>query len=348
MFDVFGSILLFVGGLGILLFWSIAKKTEKQFNKHGVEVIAKVKSTERLKSEGYRIPKGYNTTFEFEYKGEVKELTFATEKRFKTGAMKKAIYLPEKNMLSVGGEGFYVAPGADIVMYFFSFVFMFAGIVLTGLVPKSILWGIGILLGIIFLVFTIVLLVKSNGKNKPIYKTNEIDEFSSVDSELSRYNPDLEKKKKIGKNTKVGIIASILFLIAGVFTLVLLGKPVIKDINIKLTYPSVTGTVTKIYKGKDGLEHIICDLKVDGKEIGYDYVDNRMLSPTYKIGDKVKIYYDKDDNEKLYPSSNLGATVGFILLPLMFIYMSLVFIFKSLDKEQDKLYKEYILGKEAK
>ena len=92
----------------------------KKFKKNATIVKTKVKKVEKVMSPD-NTRRCYKVTFEFEYKGELREETIFSSKRFKVDSVRDALYLEDKkkNILSVEGEGFYGDKGAGFFVITF-------------------------------------------------------------------------------------------------------------------------------------------------------------------------------------------------------------------------------------
>ena len=117
--------------LGLIVLSIYMKYKDIQFRKYGVPVKLKIMDVKKIKNKtkrGEEFEDGYETTFEFEYNGEIKVETLQTSKKWKTGTIKNGTYLNKgkRNNLSVGGEGFYSDNGGVIFYFVFGIIILFS------------------------------------------------------------------------------------------------------------------------------------------------------------------------------------------------------------------------------
>lgn len=353
---VFGLI-----GLGMIVLAIYMQIKELKLKKKGVPVNLKVKEIK----ERTNIVNGYQTTFEFEYNGDKREETISTSKKFKVGSMKKGIYLANKNsnILSVDGEGFYMAKGGGILLSSFGMLILFlTSSMIFGFPAKIILYVVliyfGILFGILFL-YPIISSKKINSKSKKdefnqIYYGNaNSNEYSSVDQTLVRYIPKYKGKK--GKSNKLSfgtILLTLIFVFLGSNLTIIGIISTCNAINIKINYPSTIGTIINTYTYKvtdDAEESDLLGVKytyqVDGQNYILDYKTGKGADfYSYKVGNKIKLYYEKNNPNNAVPKTELGVSVVPLAIGLLFIYFGTYNIIN--DRKKARLYKTYILAEE--
>ncbi|MBP3800081.1 MAG: hypothetical protein ILA19_03770 [Bacilli bacterium] len=116
-------------GLGLIGFGIFIKIKDISFKKEAVPTKFLIKKVEVI--QGNNIDEGtvireYRTTFEFEYNGVLKEQVMTIPKKFDEGSIKNGLYLEKngKGIISVAGQGFYLAKGGEVVLIAFGIVFL--------------------------------------------------------------------------------------------------------------------------------------------------------------------------------------------------------------------------------
>lgn len=361
IFSYLAEMLLCLIGFGLIVFAIYMKIKDLNFRKNGVPVKLKVKKVEEISKSydnGRKIAKEYKVTFEFDDDGSIKEETLTTLKKFKVGSVKEGIYLANArhNVLSVAGEGFYLAKGGEIFMISFGLLILFlVAHMLFEFSPKIVIYVVLAYFASFFVILYLFPLffknkrkrTKKDDVNEIYYSDANSDEYSTVNQSLVRYIP----KVKEYKNSKISFALIMFFVIfVGLGTLLsvigLMGTN--KAINIRLTYPSVIGEISDTYnytvKDEDGeskLIGIICNYDVDGRAYNLDYKTGKgEIFFNYKIGDKVKLYYDKNNPSNAVPKNELAISVVPLMMGIMFVYFGIYIIIY--DRKKTKLYSTYI------
>ena len=368
MSSIMASIFVLIA-LAMIVFAIYMKIKDIKFRKNGVPVKLKVKEVKEdkyLDENDKEIRGGYIVTFEFLFNGIKKEETMSTTKKFKVGSTKDGIYLEDgkSNTLSVDGEGFYVSKGATIFLISFGMMILFlVGYMIFGFSTKTLLTVViayfSLLLGALYL-FPILfpqkkksITSKKDMVEKIYYENANNNEYSTVGSSLVRYIPKPQFKNIEKKHNNKPAFSNILFLsifiiVGGLLTVFGIAGTY-NSIKVKFTYHSTTGEIEEIYKytqntdeGIAELTGIIYKYNVDDKEYKLDYPTGGSYElNSHKIGDKQKIYYEKDNPENAVSKSALGTMIVPLVMGIMFIYIGLhVYID---DRRKEKLYEMYIL-----
>lgn len=337
-----------------------------RFAKNGIQTKAKVIKSEKIKrdtSKGNRIANGYNTTFEFNINGENKTETIFTEKKFKEGSIKNCVYLQGKkgNMLSVAGEGFYLANGGAIFLILFGLVFIFGGLAFNNIITTKTIYiiAIGFFATVLLAIFIMSLLpkkLKKNKKHKPsikeIISTNEESEYSNVDSHLVRYIPVIEQSKNKIIDEIMHYIFILIFVFIGTVVLMLGAKEARNSYNIKNTYSCVEAEIIEIYNYKaksadsDDENDItsvgyIYSYEVNGKK--YEFNDEVGASKIFNhkhVGDTNKLYYNQNNPNDAVPKEKLNNYAIMLIIGLLFLYIAILVHINT--SKNIKLYKEYV------
>lgn len=355
---------LVLAGLAIIAFTTYIKIRHVKFKKNGVPVKIEVKEVKEnviLDENNQEIRNGFTTTFEFVLNGIKREKTMHTAKKFKVGLKKDGFYDGKLDILSFEHEGFYLSKGASIFLISFGMMFLFAGISVIFVLPPQFVLLVfliyfGLVLGIVYLYPR---LFNKNKKSKTNNNSNQINyeninnkEYTITDSSsLVRYVP---KQKKYNKKVDfVDILQLIITLVVGCIAVTFGVVGTYNTIKTKLTYPYTIGEIEKIYKytqkDNDGttseLTGIIYKYSVDGTEHRLDYKSGGSYSMnTDKIGDKEKLYYEKDNPNNAIPNSSLGVMVIPLVIGIVVIYIGIHVYIK--DRRKIKLYETYGLKEE--
>lgn len=356
-------------GLAMIFFAIYMKIKDIKFKKNGIPVKLKVKEVKEnkyLDENNHEIRNGYTVTFEFVLNGIKKEETVSTTKKFKVNSIKDGIYLEDSksNNLSVEGEGFFVSKGATIFLISFGIVILFLVSYMifdfsVKILLTVILTYFGLLLGVIYF-FPILfpqkkksITTKNDMIEKIYYKNANNNEYSTVSNSLVRYVPKPQFKNANKKHNNKPSFANIMFLsifiiIGGLLTCFgIVGT--YNTIKVKLTCPTTIGKIEEIYKytqnSDDGVIEstgIIYKYSIHEKEYKLDYKTGSSYEfNTHKVGDKEKIYYQKDNPENAIAKSALGKTIVPLVIGVLFIYIAL-YVYVD-DKRKQKLYEMYIL-----
>lgn len=356
-------------GLAMIFFAIYMKIKDIKFKGNGIPVKLKVKEVKEnkyLDENNHEIRNGYTVTFEFVLNGIKKEETISTTKKFKVNSIKDGIYLEniKSNNLSVEGEGFFLSKGVTIFLISFGIIILFlvsymifdfsVKILLTVIITY-----IGLLLGVIYF-FPILfpqkkksITTKKDMIEKIYYKNSNNNEYSTVSNSLVRYVPKPQFKNANKKHNNKPSFANIMFLSIFIIIGVLLTcfgiVGTYNTIKVKLICPSTIGKIEEIYKytqnSDDGVIEstgIIYKYSIHEKEYKLDYKTGSSYEfNTYKVGDKEKIYYQKDNPENAIAKSALGKTIVPLVIGVLFIYIAL-YVYVD-DKRKQKLYEMYIL-----
>lgn len=356
-------------GLAMIFFAIYMKIKDIKFKENGIPVKLKVKEVKEnkyLDENNHEIRNGYTVTFEFVLNGIKKEETVSTTKKFKVNSIKDGIYLEDSksNNLSVEGEGFFVSKGATIFLISFGIVILFLVSYMifdfsVKILLTVILTYFGLLLGVIYF-FPILfpqkkksITTKKDMIEKIYYKNANNNEYSTVSNSLVRYVPKPQFKNANKKHNNKPSFANIMFLsifiiIGGLLTCFgIVGT--YNTIKVKLTCPTTIGKIEEIYKytqnSDDGVIEstgIIYKYSIHEKEYKLDYKTGSSYEfNTHKVGDKEKIYYQKDNPENAIAKSALGKTIVPLVIGVLFIYIAL-YVYVD-DKRKQKLYEMYIL-----
>mgnify|MGYP004627912635 CR=1 FL=1 len=356
-------------GLAMIFFAIYMKIKDIKFKKNGIPVKLKVKEVKEnkyLDENNHEIRNGYTVTFEFVLNGIKKEETVSTTKKFKVNSIKDGIYLEDSksNNLSVEGEGFFVSKGATIFLISFGIIILFLVSYMifdfsVKILLTVILTYFGLLLGVIYF-FPILfpqkkksITTKKDMIEKTYYKNANNNEYSTVSNSLVRYVPKSQFKNANKKHNNKPSFANIMFLsifiiIGGLLTCFgIVGT--YNTIKVKLTCPTTIGKIEEIYKytqnSDDGVIEstgIIYKYSIHEKEYKLDYKTGSSYEfNTHKVGDKEKIYYQKNNPENAIAKSALGKTIVPLVIGVLFIYIAL-YVYVD-DKRKQKLYEMYIL-----
>lgn len=357
LFSNFSTIVLVLIGLGLIILAIYMKMKDLDFKKNGVPVKLKVKNVEEIFIDGKnggKIVNGYKTTFEFSYNGNTKEETLDTSKKFKVDSIIKGIYLAKgkRNVLSVQGEGFYLSKGGEIFLIYIGLLMLFVAThLLVGFSLRIVIYAVLIYFILFFgLVYFFPILVKHTKPKKKneiheiYYSDIDNNDYSTVDENLIRYIP---KVKKIEK-TKVSfglIFNTIIFVGLGGMACVFGILFSYQSLKIKFTYPSVIGEVSNTYTYKSGdseLIGVVYNYEVDGKDYKLDYKTGKgNLFFTYKVGSKVKLYYEKNNPNNATPKNELGTGAVVLVIGMLFIYVGIYGIVAN--RKQAKIYRDYVV-----
>ena len=153
-------------GLGLIGFGIFIKIKDISFKKDAVPTKFLIKKVEEVKYNDIderRIVREYRTTFEFEYNGVLKEQVMTIPKKFDEGSTKNGLYLEKngKGIISVAGQGFYLAKGGEVVLIAFGIVFFTVSLYFLFDLPIKIL-----LLVLLGLIGVILLFMIFSGKSK--------------------------------------------------------------------------------------------------------------------------------------------------------------------------------------
>lgn len=356
-------------GLAMIFFAIYMKIKDIKFKKNGIPVKLKVKEVKEnkyLAENNHEIRNGYTVIFEFVLNGIKKEETVSTTKKFKVNSIKDGIYLEDSksNNLSVEGEGFFISKGATIFLISFGIIILFLVSYMifdfsVKILLTVILTYFGLLLGVIYF-FPILfpqkkksITTKKDMIEKTYYKNANNNEYSTVSNSLVRYVPKPQFKNANKKHNNKPSFANIMFLsifiiIGGLLTCFgIVGT--YNTIKVKLTCPTTIGKIEEIYKytqnSDDGVIEstgIIYKYSIHEKEYKLDYKTGSSYEfNTHKVGDKEKIYYQKDNPENAIAKSALGKTIVPLVIGVLFIYIAL-YVYVDAKRKQ-KLYEMYIL-----
>lgn len=157
-------------GLGLIVFGIVIKIKDISFKKEAVPTKFLIKKVEVI--QGNNIDEGtvireYRTTFEFEYNGVLKEQVMTIPKKFDEGSIKNGLYLEKngKGIISVAGQGFYLAKGGEVVLIAFGIVFFTVSLYFVFDFPIKILLLVFFALVGVILLF-MILSGKSKGRKK--------------------------------------------------------------------------------------------------------------------------------------------------------------------------------------
>lgn len=356
-------------GLAMIFFAIYMKIKDIKFKKNGIPVKLKVKEVKEnkyLDENNHEIRNGYTVTFEFVLNGIKKEETVSTTKKFKVNSIKDGIYLEDSksNNLSVEGEGFFVSKGATIFLISFGIIILFLVSYMifdfsVKILLTVILTYFGLLLGVIYF-FPILfpqkkksITTKKDMIEKIYYKNANNNEYSTASNSLVRYVPKPQFKNSNKKHNNKPSFANIMFLSIFIIIGALLTcfgiVGTYNTIKVKLTCPTTIGKIEEIYKYTQNSDDeviestgIIYKYSIHEKEYKLDYKTGSSYEfNTHKVGDKEKIYYQKDNPENAIAKSALGKTIVPLVIGVLFIYIAL-YIYVD-DKRKQKLYEMYIL-----
>lgn len=334
----------------------------RKFKKNATIVKARVKEVKRIENSDKTL-RGYDVTFEFEYNGELKDETIFSSKNFKVNSVKDGLYLEGKrsNSLSVEGEGFYVDKGSAFFGITFGiFVIYLVVCSILDVSEKIIIESVLLYLLILFsgLVIRYLILNKNKifNKNNKKSKNDEIDtvfydkahydEYSTVDSNLIRYIPEYKKPKESKKMNIFDIMFTFIFVgLGGIATIIGISGFVFMLKTI-ITYDSTIAKISDIYTyetaTKDGKKESIRAIytyEVDGYEYTLDYETSGMYFK--KVGDKEKLYYDKNEPSNSIPRFSLLLRLFVpLIIGLLFIYVGVQDVMKKNKKK--RLYDAYV------
>ena len=329
------------------------------FKKNAGAVKVKVKEVKRKESYDKTL-RGYDVTFEFEHNGKLKEETIFSSKNFKINSIRDGLYLEgkKKNLLSVEGQGFYVDKGAGFLGITFAVYLLFLIIgVLLNVSTRIIIDSTLLYLLLLFSGLTIrhFILNKNKKEGKEINKKDAIfynkanyDEYSAVDSNLVRYIPKYKKPKR--KNAKGSLLFRCIFIglggistIIGIFTLI----DVLKTI---VYYDNTFAEISEIYTyrihepsrmDESDLIGVIYIYEVNGNK----YTSNNKTGISKemyfkKVGDKVKIYYDKKDPNISISKESIPSAILPIIIGPLFLYIGIQNIIE--ENKKKRLYDMYV------
>lgn len=334
----------------------------RKFKKNATIVKARVKEVKRIENSDKTL-RGYDVTFEFEYNGELKDETIFSSKNFKVNSVKDGLYLEGKrsNSLSVEGEGFYVDKGSAFFGITFGiFVIYLVVCSILDVSEKIIIESVLLYLLILFsgLVIRYLILNKNKifNKNNKKSKNDEIDavfydkahydEYSMVDSNLIRYIPEYKKPKESKKMNIFDVMFTFIFAGLGGIATIIGISGLMFMLKTIITYDSTIAKISDIYTyetaTKDGKKESIRAIytyEVDGYEYTLDYETSGMYFK--KVGDKEKLYYDKNEPSNSIPRFSLLLRVFVpLIIGLLFIYVGVQDVMKKNKKK--RLYDAYV------
>lgn len=334
----------------------------RKFKKNATIVKARVKEVKRIENSDKTL-RGYDVTFEFEYNGELKDETIFSSKNFKVNSVKDGLYLEGKrsNSLSVEGEGFYVDKGSVFFGITFGiFVIYLVVCSILDVSEKIIIESVLLYLLILFsgLVIRYLILNKNKifNKNNKKSKNDEIDavfydkahydEYSMVDSNLIRYIPEYKKPKESKKMNIFDVMFTFIFAGLGGIATIIGISGLMFMLKTIITYDSTIAKISDIYTyetaTKDGKKESIRAIytyEVDGYEYTLDYETSGMYFK--KMGDKEKLYYDKNEPSNSIPRFSLLLRVFVpLIIGLLFIYVGVQDVMKKNKKK--RLYDAYV------
>ena len=334
----------------------------RKFKKNATIVKARVKEVKRIENSDKTL-RGYDVTFEFEYNGELKNETIFSSKSFKVNSVKDGLYLEGKrsNSLSVEGEGFYVDKGSAFFGITFGiFVIYLVVCSILDVSEKIIIESVLLYLLILFsgLVIRYLILNKNKifNKNNKKSKNDEIDavfydkahydEYSMVDSNLIRYIPEYKKPKESKKINIFDVMFTFIFAGLGGIATIIGISGLMFMLKTIITYDSTIAKISDIYTyetaTKDGKKESIRAIytyEVDGYEYTLDYETSGMYFK--KVGDKEKLYYDKNEPSNSIPRFSLLLRVFVpLIIGLLFIYVGVQDVMKKNKKK--RLYDAYV------
>ena len=334
----------------------------RKFKKNATIVKARVKEVKRIENSDKTL-RGYDVTFEFEYNGELKDETIFSSKNFKVNSVKDGLYLEGKrsNSLSVEGEGFYVDKGSVFFgITFCIFVIYLVVCSILDVSEKIIIESVLLYLLILFsgLVIRYLILNKNKifNKNNKKSKNDEIDavfydkahydEYSMVDSNLIRYIPEYKKPKESKKMNIFDVMFTFIFAGLGGIATIIGISGLMFMLKTIITYDSTIAKISDIYTyetaTKDGKKESIRAIytyEVDGYEYTLDYETSGMYFK--KVGDKEKLYYDKNEPSNSIPRFSLLLRVFVpLIIGLLFIYVGVQDVMKKNKKK--RLYDAYV------
>ena len=334
----------------------------RKFKKNATIVKARVKEVKRIENSDKTL-RGYDVTFEFEYNGELKNETIFSSKNFKVNSVKDGLYLEGKrsNSLSVEGEGFYVDKGSAFFGITFGiFVIYLVVCSILDVSEKIIIESVLLYLLILFsgLVIRYLILNKNKifNKNNKKSKNDEIDavfydkahydEYSMVDSNLIRYIPEYKKPKESKKMNIFDVMFTFIFAGLGGIATIIGISGLMFMLKTIITYDSTIAKISDIYTyetaTKDGKKESIRAIytyEVDGYEYTLDYETSGMYFK--KVGDKEKLYYDKNEPSNSIPRFSLLLRVFVpLIIGLLFIYVGVQDVMKKNKKK--RLYDAYV------
>ena len=334
----------------------------RKFKKNATIVKARVKEVKRIENSDKTL-RGYDVTFEFEYNGELKDETIFSSKNFKVNSVKDGLYLEGKrsNSLSVEGEGFYVDKGSVFFGITFGiFVIYLVVCSILDVSEKIIIESVLLYLLILFsgLVIRYLILNKNKifNKNNKKSKNDEIDavfydkahydEYSMVDSNLIRYIPEYKKPKESKKMNIFDVMFTFIFAGLGGIATIIGISGLMFMLKTIITYDSTIAKISDIYTyetaTKDGKKESIRAIytyEVDGYEYTLDYETSGMYFK--KVGDKEKLYYDKNEPSNSIPRFSLLLRVFVpLIIGLLFIYVGVQDVMKKNKKK--RLYDAYV------
>lgn len=340
----------------------------RKFKKNATIVKARVKEVKRIENSDKTL-RGYDVTFEFEYNGELKDETIFSSKNFKVNSVKDGLYLEGKrsNSLSVEGEGFYVDKGSAFFGITFGiFVIYLVVCSILDVSEKIIIESVLLYLLILFsgLVIRYLILNKNKifNKNNKKSKNDEIDavfydkahydEYSMVDSNLIRYIPEYKKPKESKKMNIFDVMFTFIFAGLGGIATIIGISGLMFMLKTIITYDSTIAKISDIYTyetaTKDGKKESIRAIytyEVDGYEYTLDYETSGMYFK--KVGDKEKLYYDKNEPSNSIPRFSLLLRVFVpLIIGLLFIYVGVQDVMKKNKKK--RLYDAYVKLREEK
>lgn len=268
---------------------------------------------------------GYNTTFEFEYNGNVIKKTMKTRIRFTVGNEYEALYLPDgsKNCIKVEGEGAHIDKGVGLIFITGALAFMFLGVGIFAKIEGEILLGGFALFSILLLLETGLYNVLNNRKqtknyrseNEKLYNKN-IDRKS--DPSLIRYYPNTESTEKRTNNGEFrisNISGARLFILISIFIIFIGGTmvrssyiPYSDNMNKIKNYEEGVATIKMIFKEEGVYKSGTSRTKYEKNTIVYEYdVNGKKYIATYtpsnqakshKKGETDKVYYNKNNPEE--------------------------------------------------
>lgn len=342
VFTFFFALLLIFAGFGLIVFAIYAKIKDCKIRKNGTSVRLKVTKVQKITSteNSHKLVHGYSTTFTFEYTGVQKEETITTNKKFKVGSIQEGIYFTnaQKSILILE-ESFLSARTLSFCLIFATLLLLIASYILFEFSAKILIFFVLVGFAICFL-----LVLLPNWKQRK--KTVTVKEYSSVDSSLVRYIPTQTSQKKSFT------FLSILLLLIGSTTAFIGVAGTFQALQIKFTYPSTMGEISKVYsyeqRDSDGVSEyvgVVYHYVVNGTD--YTFEDKTGQSPavsSYKVGQKKKIYYTEENPKQAIPQSQFARMVAPFILGMLFVYLGIRIFVNSQKKK--RLYEAYLLTEE--
>ena len=193
---------------------------------------------------------------------------------------------------------------------------------------------------------------KNNKKSKNdeidavFYDKAHYDEYSMVDSNLIRYIPEYKKPKESKKMNIFDVMFTFIFAGLGGIATIIGISGLMFMLKTIITYDSTIAKISDIYTyetaTKDGKKESIRAIytyEVDGYEYTLDYETSGMYFK--KVGDKEKLYYDKNEPSNSIPRFSLLLRVFVpLIIGLLFIYVGVQDVMKKNKKK--RLYDAYV------